>query len=275
MAIARELGAPIVSVDSMQVYRHMDIGTAKPTPADRAAVTHHMIDVADPEDAYSVAQFQEAGRAVIDGESGPVVIAGGSGLHFRALVDPLQFPPTDRTLRAELEELDPAEAQGRLLGLDPDAASHVDMSNPRRVIRAIEIAELTGLTPTERHQSPDAERLRSYEPLMDFRAFGIDPGDDLPDRIDTRLDQMREAGFLDEVADLADRLGPTAASAVGYRQLLDVVRGEASEEAGFVAAAQATISLAKRQRTFFRRDPRIRWITTTEDPVATIMEAIT
>lgn len=274
MAVAGELGGTIVSVDSMQVYREMDIGTAKPSLADRTAVPHHMIDVADPEELYSVARFQSAGRAAIAAASTPVIIAGGSGLHFRSLVDPLDFPPTDAQLRERLEALEPADVRRRLLALDPEAPDHVDMDNPRRVVRAVEVAELTGATPSVRSQIPQAAQLRAYEPLMEFQAFGVDPGDDLETNVNGRLTQMRSDGLLAEVAALADRLGPTAANAVGYKQLLGVVRGEVDENEGFEAAARATLSLAKRQRTFFRRDPRIEWISDADDPLTTIMEAI-
>ena len=273
MEVAERLGAHILSVDSMQVYRGMDIGTAKPSKQDQLRVVHHMIDLVEPEAPYSVAEFQAAARTVIENVETSVVIAGGSGLHFRGVVDPLEFPPTDAALRANLDDLDLADAQQRLLELDPDASSHVDMANPRRVVRAIEIAELTGETPSARASSPQARRVAEYEPELDFVAFGLDPAAALEERVAARLKDMRAGGFLDEVESIADRLGPTAANAVGYRQLLPVVRGERSEQEGFSDAQRATMALAKRQRTFFRRDPRIRWLPWHDEPDRRLSEA--
>jgi tRNA dimethylallyltransferase len=261
--IAQETGAEILSVDSMQVYRGMDIGTAKPTAAERRAVPHHMIDLVEPSEPYSVAEFQGTGRRVlseIERRSGSVLIVGGSGLHFRALVDPLVFPPSDPRVRAEIEELAPGESAAALLAADPEAADHVDMANPRRVMRALEVYRITGRTPAARAVAPEAVAVREYRPLLPFAAVGLDPGDLLPARVERRFDGMLERGLLDEVGWLAPRLGPTARQAVGYKQLLPVAAGERPLEAGRRRAIDATRSLAGRQRTFFRRDPRIRWI---------------
>jgi tRNA dimethylallyltransferase len=267
--VAEALGGHVLSVDSMQVYRGMDIGTAKPATEVRAAVPHHLIDLADPEENFTVAAFQDAGVAVLDdlATSGvPAVIAGGSGLHFRALVDPLHFPPTDDSLRAELEATSSADLVARLLEADPAAAAHVDLANPRRVLRAVEIHTLTGETPSSRAADPDAVAVRRYRPREEFVAVGLDPGDLLAARVERRFDRMLAAGLLDEVAGLEDRLGPTAAQAVGYKELLPVVRGLASLEAARADAVRATLALAKRQRTFFGRDPRIRWLGWSDDP---------
>jgi len=263
VALAERVGGEIVSVDSMQVYRGMNIGTAKVDAATAARVPHHLIDLADPDQPFTVAQFQHAGRAVIrelESRGCIAVIAGGSGLHFRALVDPLEFPPTDATIRAELEATDPAALVGELLLADPDADRRVDLANPRRVLRAVEILRLTGATPSLRANSGSARAVRDYTPLIAFRAVGLDPGDRLGPRVATRFDAMLADGLLDEVGDLADRLGPTARQAVGYKELLGVVAGEYDIEEGRSRAIQATLALAKRQRTFFRRDPRIRWL---------------
>lgn len=257
----------------MQVYRGMDIGTAKPSHDEQALVPHHMIDIVEPEMAYSVADFQTAARAAL-GASDRIVIAGGSGLHFRAIVDPLEFPPTDSAVRAELDAMPADEASARLLDLDPGAGDHVDMDNPRRVVRALEITELTGEVPSARAATPEARMVDEYRPLVEFAAFGLDAGAGLRSAVASRLDRMREAGFLDEVEGLADRLGPTSSMAVGYQQLLPVVRGETTPEQGFEAARRATMALAKRQRTFFRRDPRIRWISAHETALETIMRAV-
>ena len=253
----------MVSADSMQVYRGMDIGTAKATPAMRAVVPHHMIDICEPEHDMSVAEFQQVGRRVLeelDKNDRRAIICGGSGLHFRSLVDPLEFPPRDKELRAELESISAVEAQRRLLDLDPAVGRFVDLANPRRVIRALEVAVVTGVVPSERAASPAAEAVRNYSPDIDFIPIGLDPGPLLADRVERRFDRMLESGLMDEVSRLRTRLGRLAAQAVGYRQLLPVVDGSCDLATGRQQAIQATRSLAKRQRTFFRRDPRINWV---------------
>ncbi len=264
--IADRLGAEVMSVDSMQVYRGMDIGTAKPTVVERRGVTHHMIDVAEPEEEFTVAEFRRMGRKVMESANAPLVIAGGSGLHFRALVDPMNFAPTDRGLRLELEQSEADELAAELLAEDPHAAMHVDMANPRRVLRAVEVLRLTGETPTSRAASAEADEVRRYEPEFSFQAIGIDPGDLLDDRIDRRLADMRAGGLVDEVRRLRPRLGRTARSAVGYREILLHLTGETTEEEAFAAASGKTKKVAKKQRTWFQRDPRIRWIPWLEDP---------
>ena len=273
-AIAAELDADLVSVDSMQVYRGMDIGTAKPPQEQRNR--YHLIDLADPAEEYSVAQFQAEGRKVLSSlraEGRQVVIVGGSGLHFRALVDPLEFPPTDQKLRRRLEATDPADLATHLLAIDPGAAEVVDLANPRRVLRAVEVHALTGATPSERSHLPDAAAVREYVPIHDFIAVGVDPGDDLRMRVERRLDAMLEAGLLEEVAGLVDRLGPTAAGAVGYKELLPVVAGDEDLATAREHLVAATMALAKRQRTFFRRDPRINWLVWHDDPEARLEAA--
>jgi tRNA dimethylallyltransferase len=255
----------VLSVDSMQVYRGMDVGTAKPSAADRARITHHMVDIVDPEERYTVAQFQRDAREVLRTAAEPVVISGGSGLHFRAVVDPLQFPPEDPELRARIALLPAAEIEARLLEIDPEAGLHVDLANPRRVVRALEVAMLEGRGPSGRADSPQRAAVIHYQSELSFSAVGVDPGPALRARVIARLRGMLDRGLLDEVGALAPRLGPTAAAAVGYRQLLPVVRGERPLEVGIAMAEQATMRLARRQRTFFRRDPRIRWIRWSED----------
>lgn len=268
LRLAEELDGEIVSVDSMQVYRHMDIGTAKPDRAEQDRVPHHMIDLVEPEELFTAAEFQTHGRRVLADladRNTVAVVVGGSGLHFRALIDPLEFPPRDEEERAAIEAKGSAAARAELLAADPAAGGVVDLDNPRRVQRAVEVYRLTGRTPTERATGPEAEAIAAYRPLLPFRAVGVDPGAELSARIERRLQAMLERGFLSEVAALAGRLGPTAGGAVGYKQLLPVVRGECGETDGIAAARRATLSLAKRQRTYFRRDPRIDWVPWTED----------
>jgi tRNA dimethylallyltransferase len=269
LAIAAAAGAEIVSVDSMQVYRGLDLGTAKPTAEQLARVRHHLIDLADPAAVFSVAEFQRAGREALAGLAKrrvPALIVGGSGLHFRALVDPLEFPPHDPEVRREVEALAPGQAVAALVAADPSAARWVDLANPRRVARALEVLRLTGLTPSARAAGDPAAAVRSYRPLLPVVAVGCDPGEALRARLETRFDAMLADGLLEEVRRLAPALGPTAAQAVGYKELLPVVRGEATLGEGRSRAVAATWSLAGRQRTFFRRDPRLRWQEWDDDP---------
>ena len=257
LELAARRNAPIISVDSMQVYRGMDIGTAKASVEEQARVRHFMIDLVEPEVEYSVAQFQTTAREVID-QHNEVLVVGGSGLHFRSVVDPLEFPPTDVELRARLEEI--ADPVAALVGADPKASEVVDIHNPRRVIRALEILHLTGETPSSRSRHPHRSDVERYEPLLPFRAIGFDPGPAISDRIQARVESMRKAGFWDEVARLRPRLGRTAAGAVGYRQLARALDGEVSLAQGWGLTRRATLALARRQRTYFRRDPRIEWL---------------
>lgn len=272
--IATRLEAEVISVDSMQVYRGMDIGTAKPTLLERRGVVHHMIDVVDPEAGFTVAEFRLMGRRILDHAEHPIVICGGSGLHFRALVDPMSFAPTDPAVREELEAADPGHLRQELFRADPDAPAHVDVSNPRRVLRAIEILRLTGQTPSARAASAEADELRRYVSEVDFAAVGLDPGELLNDRIDARLRGMRSGGLVDEVRRLKDRLGRTARGAVGYREVLSYLAGELSEAEAFEEAARKTKKLARRQRTWFQRDPRIRWIPWLDDATARAERAL-
>ncbi|MDQ3782482.1 MAG: tRNA (adenosine(37)-N6)-dimethylallyltransferase MiaA [Actinomycetota bacterium] len=278
LALAEETGADIVSVDSMQVYRGMDIGTAKPDHAARARVTHHLIDLVEPETVFTVADYQTAGLDVLHrlATTGrPVILAGGSGLHLRSLVDPVNPAPTDPRLRADLEAAPLDSLVAELLQRDPDAGGVVDLANGRRVVRAVEILRLTGATPSGRAAAAERSRLDAYRPTRPFVAVGFDPGDALAGRIDRRLAAMVDAGLLDEVAALRHRLGRTACQAVGYRQLLDVVDGTVPLGDGTAAARRATVGLARRQRTFFRRDPRIHWVPWDDDVTVRLQRART
>jgi tRNA dimethylallyltransferase len=260
------LGGQVISVDSMQVYRGMDIGTAKPTFEERRGVVHHMIDVAAPEEDFTVAEFRRLGREVMESAEGPLVVCGGSGLHFRALVDPMTFPPSDPDLRSSLEIEEPERLAARLVEADPDAALHVDLANPRRVGRALEILELTGATPSQRAATGEAGEFQAYVPEIEFTAFGVDPGTSLDDRIPSRLASMIERGLVEEVRELWPRMGRTARGAVGYREMASHLEGGSTLEEAVEATVRATRGLARRQRTWFQRDPRIKWIAWTEDP---------
>lgn len=258
----------------MQVYRGMDIGTAKPTIVEQRGVRHHMIDVADPSQEFTVAEFRRQARTVMAQAEVPMVIAGGSGLHFRALVDPMSFAPTNAELRAELEGTDGADLVRELTLADPDSGKYVDLANNRRVIRAVEIYRLTGETPSSRAGSAEAEDLRRYVPEIEFTAIGIDPGEHIDDRIDRRLDEMRSGGLVDEVRSLRGRLGRTARSAVGYAEVLEYLEDRTELDRAFEEIRRGTRKLAKKQRTWFQRDPRIRWVPWMEDPSARIDRAL-
>lgn len=266
MRLAKDAGGVILSVDSMQVYRGMDIGTAKPSLADRAAVAHFMVDIIDPSDDFSVAQFQDQGRRVLDDHPDTVVIVtGGSGLHMRALLDPMEFPPHDPQLRTEIENMGPDAARAALVADDRSAAEFIDLANPRRVSRALEILRLTGATPTKRAQTEQFRALRQYRPLVDFVGAGIDAGEALTDRITRRVDEMIDQGLVDEVARLDGRMSVTAEKGVGYKELLSHVRGKASLDEARASLVRSTQALAKRQRTFFGRDPRLTWLAWSND----------
>ncbi len=266
ISLAERMSAEIISVDSMQVYRGMDIGVAKPSGLMQARVRHHLIDLVDPHESFTVAEFQKRARSVIAASTVPLIICGGSGLHFRAVVDPFTFPPHNPEVRAFLDRLAPDAARARLLEADPESGHHLDLGNPRRVTRALEVLSLTGCAPSERAEEQLRSQVDNYEPMIPFRAVGLDPGECIRARVAARLQMMRRDGFLEEVAGVAGRMGVTASQAVGYRQLLAVVRGEITEEEGFQQAERATLALVKRQRTYFRRDPRIQWLAWSSDP---------
>ena len=253
-------------MDSMQVYRRMDIGTAKPNRLQRRNIRHHMIDIVEPSQEFTVAEFRRAGRKVIDRAGAPLVIAGGSGLHFRSLVDPMNFAPTDSGLRMRLESAPLSSLIAELIDHDPDAGSVIDLANGRRVVRAVEVFRLTGETPSARMASAESSDLRRYVSEVDFRGFGLDPGELVDSRIDDRLRSMRRGGLVDEVRMLQPTLGRTASRAVGYREVLRHLDGESDLNEAFEEIAKSTRNLARRQRTWFQRDPRIQWIPWVDDP---------
>ena len=264
LALAEALDAEIVSVDSMLVYRGMDLGTAKPSPAERARVPHHLIDVAEPSEPYSVVRYQEAATAAVEeiGARGHrALLVGGSGLYFRAVVDELEFPGTDPDARGALEKeaaaLGPAGMHERLTLLDPVAAGRIEPKNVRRTVRALEVPAITG-----RPFSAFAEAWERYEPQA-VRAAGVRmPRDVLLARIDERVRAMLEAGWFDEVRALVERgFGGwlTSTQAIGYAEMTRHLRGEMTREEAVGATIKRTGNLARRQMAWFRRDPRIRW----------------
>ena len=264
LAVAQTLGAEIVSIDSMLVYRGMDVGTAKPTPADRARVRHHLIDLVEPSEPFSVAAFQREARVAIGGIVGRgarAILVGGSGLYLRAVVDDLEFPGTDPSTRAELERqasaLGATRMYERLAALDPVAAGRIEPGNVRRVVRALEVAAVTG-----RPFSTFAQAWERY-PVDAVRAAGVRMSRDvLIERIGRRVDAMLEGGWLDEVRTLMERgFGGwlTSSQAIGYAELARHLRGDIALAEAVEAIVRRTGNLARRQMAWFRRDPRIRW----------------
>jgi tRNA dimethylallyltransferase len=271
--VAERLGAEIVSVDSTTVYRGMDVGTDKPTLEQRAAVPHHLIDVADPSETFTVARYQELARASIrqiSSRGRPTLLVGGSGLYFRAVVDDLVFPPTDPTVRVELEReavaVGARTLHGRLAEVDPVAAERIEPDNVRRTVRALEVTEITG-----RRFSTFAEAWERYPPGR-VRAAGIDlPRAALAERIERRLHEQLARGLLQEVEGLVRRgleRWLTASRAIGYAEFARHLDGTLTLEEAIAQTVKRTKALARRQLAWFRRDPRIRWFPTDKDAPA-------
>jgi tRNA dimethylallyltransferase len=265
VALARELGdVEIVSLDSMQVYRGLDIGTAKPSVDERLAVPHHLIDVADPAEEWSVRRTQDGARdaiAGIEARGRRALLVGGTGLYVRAVVDDLEIPPTDAEVRAAIDadaERDLPALYERLVRLDPVAAARMEPGNRRRIVRALEVSELTG-----RPFSSFGPGIDEYRPpVIDVAMFGIvvEPPV-LAQRIEQRFAAMHAAGLVDEVRRLAERpLSRTAREAIGCREILGHLAGACSLEQALDAAVRRTRRFARRQRVWFGRDPRIQWI---------------
>lgn len=260
IGLAPALGAQIVSVDSMMVYRGMDLGTAKPTAAQRARVPHHLLDLVDPSERCTVARFQREADAVIQGLERPLLV-GGSGLYYRAVVDGLSFPPEDAAVRGELEEqaaaLGTERLYRRLADLDPVAAAKIEPGNLRRTLRALEVAAITG-EPFSRF----ARAWETYDPSR-VRAAGIRMDRaTLTERVTVRVRAMLAAGWLDEVRSLVERgFGGwlTSTQAIGYAELAAHLEGRLRLEEAEEQTVRRTKELARRQMSWFRRDPRIRW----------------
>ncbi len=258
----------IVMADAMCVYRGMDIGTAKPNLDQQAAVSHHLIDLAEPHEDFSIAQFQRAAAAVIseiEGRGNRALVVGGSGLYVRAVVDGLSPPPQFPEARDQLNaEPDTERLHARLAELDPVAASRMEPTNRRRVLRALEVTVGSG-----KPFSEYGSALSEYGPTR-FRQVGIwVPRDLLAERIARRYEEQMVAGFLDEVhrlGQLDPPLSRTAAQALGYKELLEHLRGRTPLDKALETAISRTRAFARRQRVWFRRDPRVTWLGTPDDP---------
>ncbi|MXW61451.1 MAG: tRNA (adenosine(37)-N6)-dimethylallyltransferase MiaA [Acidimicrobiaceae bacterium] len=261
LAIANEIGAAeIVSIDSMAVYRGMDIGTAAPTASDRDQVPHHLIDVADPSEEFTVGVFKRmALRAIaeIRERGNTPILVGGTGLYLRAVVDDLKLPGRYPEIAAELDaEPDTELLHARLTLLDPTAASRMEPSNRRRVLRALEVTIGSGTL-----FSSFGPGLKHYGPTPFVMVALRWPQEILDERISARYRDQMEAGFLDEVRALAaGEVSRTAAQALGYREFLAHVAGECTLEEALATAIKRTRRFARRQLRWFRRDPRICWI---------------
>ncbi len=263
VALAHRFGGEVVNADSMQLYRGMDVGTAKPTAAERDGVPHHLMDLWHVREPASVAEYRDRARAQVDRlrAAGTVpLLVGGSGLYVRAVLDELEFPGTDPVVRARLEtelaDVGPGVLHARLAGVDPAAATAILPSNGRRLVRALEVVEITGRPFTASMPEP-----RPHYPAF---TIGLDRGSaDLDERVAVRVDRMWAAGLVEEVAALAAdglREGPTASRALGYAQVLRQLDGDLTPDAAREETVRTTRRFVRRQRSWFRRDAATTWL---------------
>ena len=280
--VAKEIGAEIISADSMQLYKGMDIGTAKLTMAERQGITHHLLDLVDIKTDVTVSWYQELARAKIDelrGAGKSVVVVGGTGLYIKAILDDLNFPETDPEVRMKLnqeaEKIGGDAMHQKLAKLDPAASLAIPKENVRRVIRALEVIEITGKPFTAILPREDSTK---YPDAMQF-GLAMDR-ESLDIRIDSRVAKMWEAGFVDEVEELINQgilEGKTAQAAIGYAQIIRMKHGSMSQEEAIEDTARATRQYARRQETWFSRDLRITWLSATSnlsERKASLLQAI-
>lgn len=265
VALALEIGAEIVNADSMQVYEGMDIGTAKLSVAERKAVPHHLLDVLTVRQDSTVAWYQEAARSVIDeihSRGKDAIIVGGTGLYIKAIVDDLNFPDTDPVIRSRLEleaiEHGAAALFTRLEKLDPAAALAIDRANTRRIVRALEVIEITGKPFTANLPREESSR------YPDAFHFGLSQDrESLDARVSARVDHMWEAGLVEEVQALVVtglREGVTAKKALGYSQILSMLDGRITPDEAREETKRVTRQYIRRQDTWFSRDARLHWL---------------
>ena len=271
--LAIRLDGEVVNADSMQLYRGMDVGTAKLTDAERRGVPHHLLDVWDVHVAANVADYQRLVRPQlleIAARGRPAVLVGGSGLYVRAALDDLAFPGTDEAVRARLEaelsEAGPAALHARLAAVDPVAAAAILPSNGRRVVRALEVVEITGASFTASLPEPGAYAVPALQLGLTLDRPMLDA------RIEARVDRMWEHGLVDEVRRLAAeglREGRTASRALGYAQVLRHLDGDCTEDEARAETVRATRRFARRQESWFRRDGRVRWLPADDPGIVT------
>jgi tRNA dimethylallyltransferase len=278
VALARRLGGEVINTDAMQLYRGMDIGTAKLTRGERRGVPHHLLDVLDVVEPASVAVFQSWVRCTVGAvlAHGAIpVLAGGSGLYVRAAIDEMQFPGTDAAIRARLEhqaaQIGTPAMHARLRQVDPVAAAAILPSNTRRVVRALEVIELTGKPYAATLPTPTYWHRPTVQVALDV------PRDELDRRVEARVERMWARGLVDEVRALAENglaAGPTASRALGYAQVLRFLAGEWSEQQAQERTIVATRRFIRRQDQWFRKDPRVQWVDPGADPVGAVLQMV-
>lgn len=268
--LGRSHGVELISVDAMQVYRGMDIGTAKPSSAEQAAVRHHLIDLVDANESFTVAQFQQEYRVAlesIDSRKGLALVVGGTGLYVRAIIDQLTFPGQWPQLREALDQdavdLGPVVLHQRLLALDPVAAARMQPTNIRRIVRALEVTIGSGQPFSSFGPGVDTY---PESPVRQFALQWSRPV--LARRIEERVGTMLEQGLVQEVEALLQRgLSPTAGQALGYKEIVQHLAGNLSLDEATALIIVRTRQFAVRQERWFRRDPRIQWLQVESDPV--------
>jgi tRNA dimethylallyltransferase len=271
LGLAHETGGEILSVDSMQVYRGMDIGTAKPTPSQIAMVKHHLIDIAEPTESFTVARFVELADTIIADAAQrrvPLIAVGGTPLYYQALfVGMFEGPAADESLRKTLRELPNEELHAKLKQVDPIAAGRIHLNDTKRLIRALEIHQLTGKPISSLQTEWEAARLRHQATWIGLTW----DRDAVNRRINARVKAMIAAGWLNEVRTLLDRyseLSQTAAEATGYHEIIEHVRGRMTLDVAIEQIKIATRQLARRQMKWFKRFANVHWLTG-DGPIAT------
>jgi tRNA dimethylallyltransferase len=274
IAIAKKIGGEIVSADSRQIYRGMDIGTAKPSAGEQREIPHHLIDIKDPDEDYTVADYKADATAAIEKiiTRGTLpLLVGGTGLYVKAVLENLDIPKAvaHPELRAKIERDIAKDGLAtvfeRLVALDPEAAYVVDPKNPRRVVRALEVAIATG--------EPFTAQRKKNDPLFDTLVIGLNPPPELlRKRIDQRVDMMMREGLVGEVKSLVKKYGatPVAFDAIGYREIIAHLSGTLTLDEATVAIKMNTWHFAKRQMTWFKKDKDVRWIENEQKAIALV-----
>lgn len=277
--VAQEIGAEIINADSMQLYTGMDIGTAKLSVNERGGIPHHLLDILSVKEDSTVAWYQEIARRTIDEvhqRGNHALIVGGTGLYIKAILDDLNFPDTDPVIRARLEmqaiELGSDALFAKLQELDPAAALAIDRANTRRIVRALEVIEITGKPFTANLPREDSSRYPDA-----IQCGLVMEREHLRERIDARVDRMWEAGFVSEVDSLIEAgilEGSTAQRALGYSQIIAMRAGTISEEEAKEETKRSSRQYARRQETWFSRDARIQWVAPHQPRLETILQKI-